>query len=486
MKQKAVDSKWLVLIIAIATPLLGFILYLARYHVGISQISIPSSAWNDEFFYYKQIEAMVHYGIPKGYFGYNESRAIIGNLGGWSIAMLLPFAAIGKLFGWTYITPVVINVILWICGFVYFAVCLKPTVRQQVLVSFVWLAYSINIRYIFSAAPESLIVVLLFIFAVSFVRFNKDTNQLKWLVIADVSLFYLTLIRGYYILFVLLILSTVFQEEKRLNKTIVIQIVVALLAVVGYVLIVHYGIAQYFTPDVSTDWLTNPKVLIKNNILGMLESFQYIGQALVLKSMRGSWYIIYYLLLPYMIYKCIKTKDFVNYAILISWFVLLIAMWTIYNAQEGCRHLMACSLVYLMLLAYADVRQVTSCIYIAIMVYSTWLSQEDFFSPILPVNEVQMQTIAQGKEALVQLMPLSDDGWDNTVIYTRSAVFNDLYAIPAGFGINCCLDGYVQENFDVLNSKYIAAKAESEIDDFLAERCELIIKYGQTNIYKIR
>ena len=45
---------------------------------------IPASEWNDELFYYKQVEGMVKYGYPYGYFGFNESHARVLSFAAWS------------------------------------------------------------------------------------------------------------------------------------------------------------------------------------------------------------------------------------------------------------------------------------------------------------------------------------------------------------------------------------------------------------------
>ena len=38
---------------------------------GICDVWLGASTWNDEFFYFKQIECMVRDGIPNGFFGYD-------------------------------------------------------------------------------------------------------------------------------------------------------------------------------------------------------------------------------------------------------------------------------------------------------------------------------------------------------------------------------------------------------------------------------
>lgn len=60
---------------------------------------------------------------------------------------------------------------------------------------------------------------------------------------------------------------------------------------------------------------------------------------------------------------------------------------------------------------------------------------------------------------------LSDSiGYENTLIWCN-ANYNELYAIPKGMGVNCCLTAYVMNNFSELKSKYIAISSGSELDN---------------------
>ena len=486
MKGKLNKQNIIILLIAILTPVIGMALYMLKYGIGIGDISIACSAWNDELWYYKMIEAMVHYGLPQGYYGYNESHAIWGNLGGWSIAIYIPFVAIGKLVGWTYMTPIVINLVLWIASFILFVAALKPSLSQQVFVSLVWLSYSINIRYIFSATPEVLITVCFFWVAVAFVALYRNPKSIGWLVFADIVLVYLTLMRGYFILFIVCIMAILYKDSKKINAKLIIQIAVALLAAIGFVLIVHFCMAEYFVPDINTEWLTHPKAFIKLNLMGFIESLQYMWEAVLLKNMRGSWYIIYVMILPFIVRRCIKSKDIVDFSLLFTWFALIIAMWTLYTAKEGCRHLMAYCMVAIMLIAYTEYKTKLAYIMIGVLIYTNWLSTDYFFNGLIPEDETQMEALADGYEKLSKVLELGDEPWDNTIISTRITYSNDMYAIPEGFALNSCLDDFVREHWDELNSKYIAYRPEGDLNDFLAERCEVVATYGDTVVYQIR
>ena len=43
---------------------------------NMSDGSLLTSEWNDELFYFKQVEAIIDHGYPLGYYGFNESHAL--------------------------------------------------------------------------------------------------------------------------------------------------------------------------------------------------------------------------------------------------------------------------------------------------------------------------------------------------------------------------------------------------------------------------
>lgn len=62
-----------------------------------------------------------------------------------------------------------------------------------------------------------------------------------------------------------------------------------------------------------------------------------------------------------------------------------------------------------------------------------------------------------------------------------------LYALPEGFGINCCMPEYILENFDRLKSKYIATLSGGRIDGMCEDAgCREIGRDGELVIYRLR
>lgn len=86
-------------ILYVLLPLIAIGIFCLRYNQNIFNYFLPNSQWNDEVIYYKTIEGITEYGIPQGYFGYNESRASIGTFGAWSPIIYVFDAIWGGVFG---------------------------------------------------------------------------------------------------------------------------------------------------------------------------------------------------------------------------------------------------------------------------------------------------------------------------------------------------------------------------------------------------
>ena len=120
----------------------------------INDIYLPAGKggiWNDELSYYKQIEAMVKYGYPQGYFGYSLTHARDLSFGEWSVFLLIPYAIIGKMFGWTLITPIICNIFFVTVALSVFALLVRPTNRQMYFIICIIAFFPLMIRYIVSA-----------------------------------------------------------------------------------------------------------------------------------------------------------------------------------------------------------------------------------------------------------------------------------------------------------------------------------------------
>lgn len=472
-------------IIAILIPLIGCVLHLIIDHIAPINVSIVSSSWNDELMYYKQIEGMVKYSIPKGYFGFNESTSILGHFAAWSPILLMPYTIVGKVFTWNQWTPIIFNIICWELAFVFYVKVRKPNYSQIIFVGLSWIAFESIIRYTFSTTPESYIGALLFVLLLCIVSYI-ERQTLNYLLIANVILVLLTLMRGYYAVYFLFFLYYFWTKHK--NKYLVSQIMIALVAVVLYMMILHYFTAEYLDSIINMQF--SVKHTIKLILIGAKESIIYIIQSILGNSMRGSWYLIFLISLLCSV-KIFKTNKLLCIPLIASMIILLLAMWVLYNPKEGSRQLLAVALATILLNMSVNTKdnidRRIAILTILAIAGLTWFSKDSFYNK-LPVDDSGFYTkVCDAQTELSEKIVLSDEPWDNTAIWSLSAKHNDMYILPIGCGISCCYEDYIIENIENIKSKYILVDLNGKADNILNEKgYECIYIFDETKIYQIR
>ena len=239
-------------------PLLCCVVYCASQGRGIGEVYLPSSVWNDELFYYKQVEGIVNYGYPQGYFGFNESHALKLSFAAWSPVLVFPWIIWGFLFGWNLMSPIYCNIFLvCLCCFL-FVWLVRPTWKQVGVLSLLFCLYKPFIRYMLSAMAEVICFVILIFFyslAVNYLRREKDYKLVILFLVSGL----MALMRPYLVLFMLLpIFLWVRRGKSRAakwrNGAAGTAVLAAVLGI--YVYINHFLGAAYFTPLFYTDWIT--------------------------------------------------------------------------------------------------------------------------------------------------------------------------------------------------------------------------------------
>ena len=201
--------------------------------------------------------------------------------------------------------------------------------------------------------------------------------------------------------------------------------------------------------------------------------------------MRGSFYICYLVLGIILLVKTLKERKLVHVGIMACWVVLMLAMWLIYTPVEGSRHLMDIELVGILFLPLLINKIWLEAAIIVISVLLTWCSKDTFYTD-LPIRDNGFIEEINSQE-LHEKMPLSENPWDNTVIWVYSLNHNELYNLPVGFGINCCLEEYIINNIDSLKAKYIAVSKGTELENIIDFGVyDIIADYGNIIIYRIR
>lgn len=157
------------IILGMAIPFVISSIFL--YLDGGQSIRKIMPSYNDEDFYFHQIKAILTYGQPLGYYGYDGSHALIGNFGFHGFIILVPYAVFGSLFGMKFYTMALTNIgLMAVCNLIY-VLLYKPGYKRlfsfSILILSPMLLYFINTNmvegenYFFAVISAMLMVRIL-------------------------------------------------------------------------------------------------------------------------------------------------------------------------------------------------------------------------------------------------------------------------------------------------------------------------------------
>lgn len=273
-----------------ALPLLCCLVYTAGEGRSLAEVYVPASEWNDELFYYKQVESILNFGYPQGYFGFNESHALKLSFAAWSPVLVFPWLAWGAVFGWNLMSPIFCNIFLMsLCCFL-FVWLVRPTWKQMGVLTFLFCLYKPFVRYMLSAMAEVIcfaVLILFYSMAVNYLRREKDYKLVMLMAMSGL----MVLMRPYMALFMLLpIYFWIRRGNSRAGKwRNAAAGVILLAAVLGiYACINHYLGAEYFTPLFYTDWIS---AFFEEGLFGgiyfTVRKLYYVGRDFLVHIQRG-------------------------------------------------------------------------------------------------------------------------------------------------------------------------------------------------------
>lgn len=474
-----------------------------------SDIFLPASYWNDELMYFKQVEAVVTHGLPEGWFGFNEAHGSVFPFAAWNPVILIPWIIWGKLFGWNLLSPIYANLVVSIVSMVLFALLVKPSVKQSAFLLGLLGVFVPYTRYILSGMPESLFMAMGIIFAaltISELKAEKCQKRCLLFVLAV----YFTLSRPYLGLFFLI--PFWFEIRRYRFKGAIISGIIAAATAGGYAIISELCSSPYIIPLIETQWLeifqtdgvfAGLSYIFHRFLDNFLYLFQYfLKNALKYGLLSGALYamsgIIALLLLLRFIWSW-KQKKEQEKGTRICWIFqflatagMILALFFFYPMSDGAKHLMIFIIVGLIWIAMAEER------FFILKIFTGLLCCYFFIIKAIAPYDWQVaykneEIVSETNELSVQLeekMKLSDtkQRYDNTVIWLASDIIDGesvaaswglLYMIPKGYGINFCMQTYVMENIENLQSKYIALLPEGEVETKIKEKGAVLLAETQ-------
>lgn len=492
---KLKNNNYIKAIFAFLSPLFICMFFCAVRGTSLLKIYIPNAINNDCLYYYKIVEGVINYGIPQGYFGYNESHALYGTFASWNPLIVGYWGIWGKVFGWNYASAIVSNIIALSVAFGLFAYITKP--KWSGLLSFLGLmlvfpAFSINVLNVLVEAPIGALLIIFFAFSIREARLRHGKLNISFMLICS---FMLTLLRPYMVL--LFLVPIIFVGRKKRIWSIPV-VVIAVASVVGYFLCGHFFTSDYIYPVFD---MTSIDKLLAGDIRGCLSTIKYaviytfpeaislIKDAFVHGHTVGTQYVVTLFTAVMLIVIWVKSSEKKEKTMLLAYgifaFVLFAAVIIFYRtANDGGRHFLIFAIVGCLLLctecegSFKWTSASVAFVLLIIFALRGSFYPRDYDVPF-ENKELEQKIEYWEKTFKEREITIDSDRYNNTVIWTLtddvdgeyvSTYFNELYALPVGLGLNCCESVFLENNFDSLKSRYMAVTPGSETEKLCASR----------------
>lgn len=507
--------------IATVLPFVCVLAYCLLQGRGMGQVYLPCSEWNDELFYFKQVEGIVSYGFPQGYFGFNESHALKLSFAAWSPVLVFPWILWGKLFGWTLFSPILCNLLLMMGTMGIFVLLVRPSIRQQIVLTVLFCLFTPFVRYILSGMPEIICFCMLILFyGLAIWEIRKPA---VWsLTVLLVMGFLMTLMRPYLILF-LLLPCFLWIRKKRVTG-IVGSVFVLGVSLGCYALIKHYLGAEYFADLFFTDWI---KAFFEKGLFGgtryTLGKLYYMGKGFLghmIEGCRsglasGAFFAGYLIMLLILLWKGIKDvcalhkKDLrikseeliLELHLLFSFVGMFFALLLMYKLTEGSKHLLSFIAVGIFVISVMDTKRYGKAILlgVAFLYFYIIMAKDpyDYQVPFATQERVaQIQTWQRQMQDKMERNMQQTPNYDNVVIWVFSDRVGEkdenlkwqlLYALPKGTGISCCMKDYVEAHDEELKCHYLATINGGSLDTRFGDKgCRELYRDADMVLYDLK
>lgn len=517
------DKRYLTMIKAVLLallPVLCCLMYCAAQGRSLAEVYLPCSEWNDELFYYKQVEGIVSFGYPQGYFGFNESHALKLSFAAWSPVLVFPWILWGVLFGWNMMSPVICNILLMTAACFLFVWLVKPGWKQLGITALLFCLYTPFVRYMLSVMPEVICFSLLIVFYSLAVNYLNREKTYKLVILFALS-GVLTLMRPYMLLFMLL--PAYFWIRRSGWKGLLGSAAVFAAVLTVYAVIKHYLGAEYFTPLFFTDWVD---AFFEEGLWGgirytlgklyyMASSFKgHTVQGFRTGLASGAFFAGYLVMLLVLLGQSVKdffslrrlrrqsgsgeeqetVRDtsadsagcrealkkqlILEVHFVISLIAMLFALLLMYKLTEGSKHLLTFMAAGVFLTGILETKYYKKAVLMGVTFayFYSYMAVDPYDYQVPFAEEQRVVQVEEWQEALADRLRLDQDaapGYENSVIWvlwdqgaegSRNVKWQLLYALPEGFGISCCEKEYVLEHFGELQSHYIATLSGGEVD----------------------
>lgn len=461
------------------------------YGVPVSRIYLPASSWSDEVVYSKQLAAVVRYGAPQGYFGFNESHAPVGTFAAWGPAIFWIYAVPGfflrgqNAFVWC-------NLFFAVAGWLAFARGTGLRVRRQILFAVVLACLNAPIRYLFSAMQEPLhYALVLSVLGMAFLV--RKTNRRSAWVALGILCALATLARAYNGVLWLYPLALAWPNRRRVAPC----LAGAALSAAGTLTLMSRWYAPYFFTNVDTEALRllahmQPLAAAKYSYYKLSGALTQVWQEVVasLSGQGGGYYLAFFLLLAVALGGLIwdgrhKRPWFWKGCAVVTALAVFLALMLMYRPAEASRHTLVLDLLLLATLVLESPRPAAATALGAVALTAAGVlaltanggfGVPSYRADIAAEVEALHAVLAEGRQAAT-----GEDPWEQTLAYSfgDSAHVGMLYAAPDGMGLQFDEAAYLADDSHSIQSRYVMTSSGSEVETRLLREGWSLVFQGE-------
>lgn len=458
----------------------------------ITDIYLPSGSWNDEVFYYKQIEAAINYGLPQGYFGYGETSAEYLTYGAWSVAILLPYILFGKITGgWRILSPIFCNLFWVTIALFVFCFWVKPSKGQKLSFCLMLGCSPLITRFIISGMTEAFFFAAAILMAGIYFKLKKGEYGKGFLAASYFLVGYFSLGRPYLIL--MFFLPFWFLKKEKFFKAMGITIACALFTIIIYGIISQLLCAPYFTPIINWEFAEKflegdisggVRDIMNKYISGLKEILGYL-RSIIKEPEIGEYYLYFVIVnLTLIIIWLKERKNNKNKIILFTLgcnFIVMSAVIMLYSTKAGARHLLMFYVWGIVIISmYSKIWE--QLIFIILAMILLLFVPKNAFTYSVPYGE--KEKVAENRQIekeLFQVLQLEEGiGWNNTVAWIVDSEYGICYFLPPGFGINISYDGMI---YNQMKSQYVLVKKNTITNNSIQTNSSAIWEHGEYILY---
>lgn len=452
MKKNSLNLLFLYALLAFlpAMLLLTYLFIMKLSGASVSPIPVVS----DEMFWYHQITAMLESGMPLGYYGYNGTHAVHGTFGPWGIAILIPYALWGKLFGWGFYSMCIANTTFLGIALFFFALCCRLTKSEFVYTALAYCALLMNLFYSVFSMAEALRWSMAIILTGCILRIHRGYAG-KFFKYIAVPVLLICFTEAYMLLalFILAYLMLVLPIKTIWKRLFVSGSITAILAYILRKLL--YQIASPYRQPVqqSLTELIKGKITATFDILYELTPMGLWANRSSSNGFPSLFLLFYVILLVILLVLLIQNRStqewpgylFAGYLMLgaIGGYCLIYREPSVWTICRGFNTAFSCAVLILAL--YRKKRYLAfSLLCLAVMLPSFYFMSKDSLNRRHLSNE-QLVLCQNSKTEFAKLFDISPDNsrWDNTIALYGSRKAGDQTALslamPESAGYNCML-----------------------------------------------